>query len=123
MALFTLQTVTEAAVAIPFANVVVYDATLTRVLELATDSAGAGEAELDAGSYSFVATKYGFRFLASDTTLLAPGVAPDVSLVGVAITADTWLTVADLELVVARDVVDRLFQDTNSSARDPVPSA
>lgn len=117
---FTLETVSEAAVAIPFANVTITDASMAIVAELQTDASGLATAFLTPGAHTFSTDLFNYRFLLKTTTLLSPGGGPakDVSIIGTQLT-DMWLFVTDLERVVSRDVIDRLFQDTNSNARDP----
>jgi hypothetical protein len=118
---YTLETIDETPSSIPFADVVVTDTTMATVLQLQTDANGEGELFLLPGTYTFSAEKFGFRFLLKTSTLLSPGAGPakDVSLLG-ALLVDQWLSVKDLERCVSVEIVDRLFQDTNSSVRDPV---
>ncbi len=117
---FTLEVVDETPAPIANCMVEITDQQLSLVEEVYTDSSGTLDLFLTPGTYTFLAEKFGFRFLLKTTTLLAPGAGPskDVTLVGTLLT-DTWLTVKDLERCVSVDVVDRLFQDNNTSQRDP----
>lgn len=118
---YTLEAVNETPAPIPFVDVVAVDQQLVEVLRFQTDATGLGTAFLMPGTYTFSAEKFGFRFLLKTLTLLTPGAGPakDVTLVGAEL-EDVWLTMRDLERVVSRNVVDMLFQDTNSNVRDPI---
>lgn len=119
---YTLEAVDETPSPVAYAKILISDTQLMLVpdQEVVTDSGGLAELFLTPGTYTFIAEKNSYRFELKTITLLAPSAGPakDVTLVG-AFLSDTWLTFKDLERVTSPDVIDRLFQDNNSSMRDP----
>lgn len=103
--------------AIPFAKVEVRDTNQSLVIDpVTTDANGRVVISLMPGNYYLSGSAYGFIFQDTPVTLTTPAGTPDVTLYGAEV--KMWISPKDLESVVDRAVVDQLFQDTNSSARD-----
>ena len=94
----------------------VLDEDTNDVTSVVTNATGDVSVSLPDGNYTMLASKFGWQFARQVVTLTTPGTPPDVTFTGCQLVR--WLTIEDLETVVSRETVDRLFQDDNSSTRD-----